>query len=122
MSDFKIFEYELNTGKLPAGSKALTFVLLADLHNKTYGPDNERLLEAIDAQKPDAILVAGDLLIAHTKQSFAPVSKASGERVSDFLRERQPRVPDAGTAGGLRQYVCGLYRAFAGMRRYLAGK
>ena len=72
MSEFKIFHYELNTRKLPAEAKGLIFVLLADLHNHMYGPDNERLLAAIEAQKPDAILVAGDMLIAHTGQSFAP--------------------------------------------------
>ena len=72
MSEFKIFHYKLNTRKLPAEAKGLIFVLLADLHNHMYGPDNERLLAAIEAQKPDAILVAGDMLIAHTGQSFAP--------------------------------------------------
>lgn len=72
MSDFKIFEYELNTKKLPADSEGFTFVMLADLHNNTYGPDNERLLAAIEVQKPDAILVAGDMLVAHAGQSFAP--------------------------------------------------
>ena len=64
MSDFKIFEYEVNTAKLPAGSTGPVFVMLADLHNFCYGPGNERLAEAIFAQKPDAALVAGDLLWA----------------------------------------------------------
>ncbi len=72
MSDFKIFHYNLETNKLPKRSRELTFVLLADLHNHTYGPDNERLLEAIEAQRPDAVLAAGDMLIAHTEQPLAP--------------------------------------------------
>lgn len=39
-------------------------VVLADLHNKRYGRDNGRLLEAIRECKPDFILVAGDILTA----------------------------------------------------------
>ncbi len=39
-------------------------VVLADLHNKRYGRDNEQLLQAIREAKPDMILVAGDMLTA----------------------------------------------------------
>ena len=39
-------------------------VVLADLHNKCYGRENERLLEAIRQCRPDFILVAGDMLTA----------------------------------------------------------
>ena len=72
MSDFKIFEYEINTAKLPAGSTGPVFVMLADLHNHSYGPGNERLAEAIFAQKPDGVLVAGDLLIGCPGVDFTP--------------------------------------------------
>lgn len=36
-------------------------VVLADLHNKRYGKNNELLLEAVKECKPDFILVAGDI-------------------------------------------------------------
>lgn len=39
-------------------------VVLADLHNKKYGRDNELLIAAIREANPDMILVAGDLLTA----------------------------------------------------------
>lgn len=39
-------------------------VVLADLHNKQYGKENEMLLEAIEKQSPDAVLIAGDMLTA----------------------------------------------------------
>ena len=35
MSEFKTFYYNLKTGKLPKDFGGLTFVLLADLHNRT---------------------------------------------------------------------------------------
>ena len=69
MAGFRTRNYELKTRKRKAGSR-LTFALLADLHNKEYGPDNTRLIEAIRKQQPDAILIAGDMLIGHTKMPF----------------------------------------------------
>ena len=41
--------------------KPFRAVVVADLHNKRYGKENERLLAAIREQKPDMILVAGDI-------------------------------------------------------------
>lgn len=72
MSKFKLFHYNLKTEKLPKDSRGLTFILLADLHNHVYGPENEELVEAVAAQKPDAVLSAGDMLIGHSEHSFAP--------------------------------------------------
>lgn len=42
-----------------------TLVFLTDLHNRTYGKKNEKLLSAIRAQNPDAVLVGGDTIISH---------------------------------------------------------
>lgn len=70
MSEFETFHYDLITEKIPAGMPGLTFVLLADLHNKVYGSGNECLLKAIEAQQPDAVLVAGDMLLASPGEPF----------------------------------------------------
>lgn len=45
-------------------------VVLADLHNKRYGKDNEQLIAAIREQKPDVILVTGDIPTAKPKKSL----------------------------------------------------
>jgi len=50
-------------------------VVLADLHNKCYGKDNERLLAAIYEKEPDFIFIAGDILTAHPKASMEPALK-----------------------------------------------
>ena len=44
--------------------KTMRAVVLADLHDKQFGKDNCCLLEAIRAQKPDMILIAGDIVTA----------------------------------------------------------
>ena len=50
--------------------KSVKAVVLADLHNKRYGKENERLLQAIDEIGPDMVLIAGDLLTAKPKATL----------------------------------------------------
>lgn len=59
-------------------------VVLADLHNKRYGRDNERLIEAIREQKPDFILVAGDIVTAKPGKSLEPAIKLLRELARDY--------------------------------------
>lgn len=56
---FVTVNYEIKSKK---AAKECTFVLLSDLHNKSFGRENEKLLLKIDALAPDAILAAGDIL------------------------------------------------------------
>lgn len=44
--------------------KPMKAVVLADLHNKQYGKENRRLLEAVRECQPDCIIIAGDMLTA----------------------------------------------------------
>lgn len=50
--------------------KEVRAVMLADLHNKQFGKNNEKLLAAIEECRPDFILVAGDILTAKPKESL----------------------------------------------------
>lgn len=59
--------YEIRSEKL---TKPCKFVLLADLHNKSFGKGNDRLLAAIEEIKPDAVLTAGDMLTAERGADF----------------------------------------------------
>lgn len=45
----------------PRIKRSCRAVVLADLHNKRYGKENEKLLAAIHELHPDIILVAGDI-------------------------------------------------------------
>ncbi len=65
---FVIREYTLKTDKI---NKEYTFALLTDLHNRTYGKDNKKLLGAIDDIRPDIVLTAGDMLTAKPGKSFS---------------------------------------------------
>lgn len=57
-SRFVVSEYSFQDKRIRQKTRV---VVLADLHNKRYGKNNERLVEAIRACQPDMILVAGDL-------------------------------------------------------------
>jgi predicted MPP superfamily phosphohydrolase len=50
------------SSKLPVGLNNTSFVVLADLHNCSYGRNNSRLIRRIDALSPDFIIVAGDII------------------------------------------------------------
>ena len=47
--------------KVKALKKDGTLILLSDLHNKSFGKGNKKLLAAIDNIHPDMILIAGDM-------------------------------------------------------------
>ena len=61
---FQTVHYHIESNKIKS---AVTFVMLADLHNKSYGEQNEILLEEIKKNSPDFICIAGDMLIGHTQ-------------------------------------------------------
>ena len=50
--------YEIVTDK---ADSPLRIVLLTDFHSSSYGKDQQVLTDAIDAQSPDVILLAGDI-------------------------------------------------------------
>lgn len=65
---FRITSYQVQSPKLN-GTKKRKIILLSDLHNCSYGVNNEKLLRAIQKEKPDLILIAGDMLVGSKKKS-----------------------------------------------------
>ncbi|SES91354.1 metallophosphoesterase [[Clostridium] polysaccharolyticum] len=57
---FQIISYDMRTGKK---NPPVKIVFLTDLHSRLYGKDNSSLLEAIKKQKPDLILIGGDMFV-----------------------------------------------------------
>lgn len=65
--------------------KPFRAVVLSDLHGKQFGRENERLIEVIREQKPDVVLIAGDMLTA--------TPKAKHDRVVALLRKLAEQYP-----------------------------
>lgn len=81
-SRFVIVKHRVEDERIRGGLRAC---VLSDLHNKQYGKENELLLKAIDEQKPDVILIAGDILTARPKASLEPAI--------DFLKRLAEKYP-----------------------------
>lgn len=62
-----------------------TFVVLADLHNKSFGKGNTRLLEKIREAHPDMILLAGDMLNAKPGADF--------DETAEFIKKLADEYP-----------------------------
>lgn len=64
---FQTVHYQLRSKKIKA---PVTIVMLADLHNYTYGEHNETLLGEIKKISPDFVCIAGDMLIGHSQVPY----------------------------------------------------
>ncbi len=62
MSELETTHYDILSEKLPKGFDGFKIVHLSDLHNKVYGKYNIRLFEMIAREKPDMIVVTGDMI------------------------------------------------------------
>ena len=61
MNAFQVRNYRIPVNKKSRGEA--TIVLLCDLHGACYGENHRELIDAIDAQRPDLIVSAGDLIM-----------------------------------------------------------
>ncbi len=108
---FVTVTYEIRSDKI---TKPCTMALLSDLHNKSFGNENSRLIAAIDAVSPDGILVAGDMLTAEKGADFGH-ALALMENLAARYRIYYGM--------GNHEYRLGLYpEEYPGMyKRYLSG-
>lgn len=68
---FETTYYTIYSSKIDSSIRA---VVIADLHCREYGEDNKELLNEIRDQKPDIILIAGDLVTYEEKDVSVAVS------------------------------------------------
>lgn len=61
--NFEVTHYSIQTPKMDSGAKPKKIIFLSDLHNHQYGKKNIRLLQAIAKEKPELILIGGDMLV-----------------------------------------------------------
>jgi len=55
-------EYVLEYENLPEAFDGYRIAMLADIHGAEHGEDNKVLIDAVEAAKPDVIVIAGDLI------------------------------------------------------------
>ena len=57
----QVSEYTYTSPKVPSSADGFRIVQVSDLHNAVFGSHNSRLLEKITAQRPDIIVITGDI-------------------------------------------------------------
>ena len=60
---FRVTHYDITSEKLSGLERERVVLFLTDLHNNCYGKENNDLLDAVRLQKPDLILIGGDMVI-----------------------------------------------------------
>ena len=53
--------------------------VMSDLHEHVFGQDNAPLVEAVAEQRPDLILLCGDMLNAYSASAKEKIEKAGGK-------------------------------------------
>lgn len=59
-SGFAVVKYSFVNGKLKTDH--FRMAVISDMHDHVHGHDNREVIEAIDAEKPDAVFFAGDMV------------------------------------------------------------
>lgn len=76
---FRITRYEIKSSRLSGLRRETKILFLSDLHNRVYGYGNRDLLQAVRDEKPDLILIGGDMLIGKENTPF--------DTALDFVRQ-----------------------------------
>lgn len=121
-SCIKTTKYSVNTEKL---SQTVRIVHLSDLHGKSFGKRNEKLIEKVKKQSPDFIAVTGDIIHKYTEKNIrtaleavsalsliAPVLYVSGNHELRGLQYRlfKKQLQEAGARvlDDCTEDICGL--------------
>lgn len=61
-NDLTVSDYEYESQKVSAGLSGYKIVQISDLHNKMFGKNQKRLLDAVKVLEPDIIVITGDIV------------------------------------------------------------
>ena len=63
LTHLDIVHYDIKTDKLGLEWNGFKAVFLSDLHDNSFGMENEELLAAIEKEQPDIVVIGGDMLV-----------------------------------------------------------
>lgn len=102
---------------------AFKIVQLSDLHNSCFGEENSRLIKRIEEEKPDLILMTGDMLNGYEDRTdivtdlikqasqIAPVYYSLGNHELDYMENQEnggmleKKLEDAGAVVLEKEYI-----------------
>ena len=87
-NQLRVEKYSISTDKV---KKAYRFLFLTDLHDKSFGKDNELLLKKIEELKPRWIFIGGDFPISYSGEETAERDEVENScRLLYALAEKYP--------------------------------
>lgn len=95
LTRFRVTSYKIPSQVQKKEGKGLRIVFLSDLHNHVYGDRNDSLIRAVADQKPDLILIGGDMLIARPGKPW--------QAAAEFVRQL-PSICPVYYANGNHEY------------------
>jgi len=83
----KIRNYYVSSDKLNNTSTVTRIVFITDLHEKSFGYKNQKLIEKIDQLDPDAIFIGGDTVDSYSKVGgdYIPLFEEMPKLAKTFL-------------------------------------
>ncbi len=87
LNNIKTRKYLLHSDKI---KKDLSFVILSDLHGRSFGEDNEQLIDKIEALKPDMVIMSGDIMTA--KDPFFSIERGV-DRTESLIKRLAEKYP-----------------------------
>ncbi len=97
----QVDRYTISSWHLPKSFDGYRIAFLSDLHNQQFGKENEALVELIRSNKPDLVLVGGDMVVGkpgHTMEIATSLMKQLSEEFPVMY------------ANGNHEYRMDLYR------------
>lgn len=64
----EISRYNISSSKIPKAFNGYKILQLSDLHSKSFGMDNRKLIEIIDKENPDIIVMTGDMVNSYDNE------------------------------------------------------
>lgn len=74
----EISKLTIFSNKLPLNFDGYKIVQLSDLHNKSFGKDNAKLIEKIEKESPDIVVMTGDMVSVSDKDFTAFYNLVNG--------------------------------------------
>ena len=83
-NNLTVNEYTMQSAKV---SGSLNFIVIADLHDHSFGKDNQKLVDRVLTQKPDAVLMVGDFINKDSSdyEEFMALVEQLSERVPVYF-------------------------------------
>ncbi len=106
-NNIQVKEYKIRHKRI---KKPARFVFISDLHGRSFGPDNERLLEKIEESKPDFVVIGGDLITTKFTYNYGvmeQVVKRLSEKYKVYyaMGNHESRLKWKVTCGGRRPSI-----------------